>query len=129
MARTARFVSLLMLAVLPLAVRADVGTDWQALTPAQREALAPLADVWAQLPADQRASLLRLSAGYPRLNQRQRRLFHERLPYWAVLTPEQRSVARENYRRLSALPEQERARILQRWQGACAPKSNPNPNP
>lgn len=127
MARPARLVPLLMLAVLPLAVSADGGGDWRTLTPAQREALAPLADVWAQLPADQRASLIRLSAGYPRLNQRQRRLFHERLPYWAVLTPEQRAVARENYRRLSALPEQERARIMQRWQGACEPKPNPNP--
>ncbi|MFN3593525.1 MAG: DUF3106 domain-containing protein [Thiobacillaceae bacterium] len=127
MARPARLVPLLMLAVLPLAVSADVGTDWRTLTPAQREALAPLADVWVQLPADQRASLIRLSAGYPRLNQRQRRLFHERLPYWVVLTPEQRAVARQNYRRLSALPEQERARILQRWQGACEPKSSPNP--
>lgn len=94
----------------------------QGMDPETRAALAPLAGVWAQLPADQRASLIRLGAGYARLNHRQRRLFHERLPHWVTLTDEQRALARENYRRLEALPLQERSEILQRWQAHCANK-------
>jgi hypothetical protein len=123
MAALARTVSFLILA--GLSGWSAAGTGWHQLTAAQQEALMPLASVWDGLPAGQRGMLLELGKGYGGLDARGRRLFHERLLQWTLLTPEQRQLARENYRRLHNMPAAQQAQIRQRWQQACEPTVKP----
>ncbi|MGQ9684978.1 MAG: DUF3106 domain-containing protein [Thiobacillaceae bacterium] len=124
MAALARFVSFLILASLSV-LSAAAGAGWHQLTAAQQEALTPLAAIWDTLPGGQQQALLRLSAGYGALDARGQRLFHERLLQWTLLTPAQRQLARENFRRLRNMPAAQQAQIRQRWQQACEPPVKP----
>lgn len=123
MAGLARIVSFLILA--SLSAMSAAGTAWHQLTAAQQEALMPLAAIWDTLPAGQQKTLLELGRGYGGLDARRQRLFHERLLQWTLLTPAQRHLARENYRRLLDMPAAQQAQIKQRWQQACEPTLKP----
>jgi hypothetical protein len=126
MAALTRFVSSLMLASLSVFVlAAGGGVAWRELTASQQAALMPLAPIWDGLPAGQRAALLKLGAGYGGLDARGQRLFHERLLQWTLLTPAQRQLARDNYRRFIDMPAAQQAQLRQRWQQACEPRVKP----
>ncbi len=125
MAALARLVSFLILASLATLAYAAGDREWHRLTAAQQEALMPLASIWAELPAGQRETLLKLGSGYDGLDASGRQRFHRRLLQWTLLTPEQRRLARENYKRLLDMPAAQQARIRQRWQQACEPPSKP----
>ena len=89
---------------------------WNELTPAQREALAPLAGMWPTLERDRKEKWLELARRYPNLSPDGKKRVQERMVEYAKLTPEQRRTARENFRRAYELPAEERQEKLQKFQ-------------
>lgn len=76
---------------------------WVELTPAQRQALAPLAAEWDQLDAIRKKKWLEIAARYAQMGQEEQQRLQDRMREWAKLTPEQRRVARESYARAKKL--------------------------
>lgn len=89
---------------------------WAELTPAQRDALSPLAGQWESLGAEQKQKWLGVAAKYPKLTPDAQKRVQQRMGEFARLTPEQRVTARENFRRAYELPANERQERLQKYQ-------------
>lgn len=70
---------------------------WNELTPAQQQALAPLAGTWTKISDAQRRKWLALSQNYPKLPQTEQAKLHSRMADWVALSPQQRSQARLNF--------------------------------
>lgn len=97
--------------------------SWRALTPIQREALAPMVGQWDILPEIQRSRLIETAKHYPRMTPEQKQRYHDRLKKWSELTPEQREAARKRYRAFNKLPAKERERIKQKLKAEQARKT------
>ena len=70
---------------------------WADLTPAQQNALAPLAPEWDQINAVRKKKWLELGNKIAAMPPEERQKMLERIHGWAKLTPEQRRQARANY--------------------------------
>jgi hypothetical protein len=80
---------------------------WSDLTPAQQQALAPLAEEWDKLEAFRKNKWLAIGNKFGSMKPDEQQRMQERMRDWVVLTPEQRRVARENYVRAKTLkPDQ-----------------------
>lgn len=95
----------------PLALAAP--EPWQALSPAEKEALAPIYPQWSGMPEQQQHNLRHLAQHYAALTPDGKRRFQSRLVTWARLTPAQRQAAREKYRAFSQLPAEKREQVRQ----------------
>src|SRR3990172_9644464 len=71
---------LLCLAGAPARAAAE---SWTSLTPAQQEALAPLAQQWDTLPEKQKHNLLITAKRYQHMTPEQKQRYHDRLPVWS----------------------------------------------
>ena len=100
----------------PASVTAGVRPRWNELTAAQREALAPLAGMWETLGPERKRKWLDVAAKYPKLTPDAQQRVHQRMGEFAQLSPEQKTTARENFRRAYELPAIERQEKLQRYQ-------------
>lgn len=89
---------------------------WNELTPAQRDALAPLAKDWPTLDADRKRKWLEVAARYPNLSPDGKQRMHDRMAEFARLTPEQKKTARENFRRAYEVPAEQRNATVQKYQ-------------
>ena len=88
------FVAALMLA--GSLVQAQTGRPtWNELTPAQREALAPLSKDWETLDAERKRKWIEVAAKYPNLSPDGKQRLHERMGEFSKLTPT-KTTAREN---------------------------------
>ncbi|MDR2990863.1 MAG: DUF3106 domain-containing protein [Burkholderiaceae bacterium] len=105
--------------VLTLAVAALGGAGaawaqalWSELTPQQQVALAPLADQWLELNAEQQRNWMAISRRYPRMTPGERQVLQDRMTEWAALTPSERNQARFNFNAIksSLSAEQRRAK-------------------
>ena len=87
-------------------------TAWSALTPQQQVALAPLAEQWPQLNADQQLNWMAVSRHYTRMSPEEQQTLQDRMTAWAALTPNQRSQARFNFNTIKSnlSAEQRRAK-------------------
>lgn len=81
---------------------------WSELTAAQHEVLEPLEPQWNALPAAKKRSWLKLADRVPRMEPADREKAQVRIREWATLTPEQRRLARNNYRLAKNLDKAER---------------------
>lgn len=70
---------------------------WSELTPAQREALQPLAGNWHSLSEGHKRKWIALSRNYPKLPPAEQAKLHSRMTEWSALSPQQRSQARLNF--------------------------------
>lgn len=95
---------------------AGVRPTWNELTPAQREALSPLAGMWETLGPERKRKWLEVAAKYPKLTPDAQQRVQQRMGEFAHLSPEQRTTARENFRRAYELPADQRQEKLQRYQ-------------
>ena len=86
-----------------VAVPASV-EDWQHLNDRQHVALAPFVDEWARLPDSQKRKWLAIAAVYPRMSPDEQQRLHARMLRWVQMTPEERTIARENYQMSRVLP-------------------------
>jgi hypothetical protein len=89
---------------------------WNELTPAQREALAPLSKDWETLDADRKRKWIEVAARYPNLSPDGKQKLHERMGEFSKLTPDQKKTARENFRRAYEVPAEQRQATVQKYQ-------------
>lgn len=83
---------------------------WTDLTPAQQQALAPLASEWDGLETPRKNKWLAIGNKFSSMKPEEQQRMQERMQEWVKLTPEQRRVARQSYARAKRLdPEQKSA--------------------
>ncbi|MDX1375358.1 MAG: DUF3106 domain-containing protein [Burkholderiales bacterium] len=101
----ARRVLIALLAALALqpawAERGAQDARWDALAPAQREILAPLAGQWDGLDAASRTRWLGVAKRYPKMTPVGQKRVQTRMKKWAALTPQQREEARAKYKTMT----------------------------
>jgi hypothetical protein len=95
---------------------------WLELTVAQREALAPLADDWERLDSQTKKKWVVIGNRYPRMQPDEQTRTRDRMREWAMLTPEQRRVARDSFSRIQSMPPEQRAEMLRKYQELPAEK-------
>jgi hypothetical protein len=84
---------------------------WSELTPAQQQALAPLAATWDTVSEAQKRKWLALSQNYPKMSGAEQTKLHSRMTEWAALSPQQRTQARLNFGETQQLsPDDKRAK-------------------
>ena len=89
---------------------------WIELPPAQREALAPLAEDWEHLDFQTKKKWVEIANRYPKMSADEQSRTQQRMREWARLTPEQRRVARDSYARIRAMNPEQRADLLRKYQ-------------
>ena len=82
----------------------DVPATWQALSPAQQDALQPFAELWPHLPDLQKRKWVAIASVYPRMSPDAQQRLHARMLRWTQMSAEQRKLARENYEMSRVLP-------------------------
>jgi hypothetical protein len=90
--------------------------DWSQLTPEQQQILAPLASDWNKWDDRRRNKWLLTAKRYPKMKQDEQQRLQTQMKDWAKLTPEQRAIARENYKKLAKQPPEKREAVKQKWQ-------------
>lgn len=88
----------------------DRPLDWHNLLPRQQEVLAPFAREWDGWPPPEREGWLALVSRIPLLPPDRKVRILRRISEWAALTPEERELARANYRLARSHSAEERAR-------------------
>lgn len=96
---------------------AAAGVTWAELSPAQQQALKPLAQNWGSISERQKRKWLEVSRSYASLSPEGQATMHSRMNEWVTLSPQQRAQARLNFattRELSKqlTPEEKKAK----WQ-------------
>jgi len=89
---------------------------WEELSPAQREALGPLAGDWDKFDGDRKKKWVEIAKQYQHLSPEGQQHFHERMGELSKMTPQQRVTSRENFRRAYELPLDQRQALLQKYQ-------------
>jgi hypothetical protein len=89
---------------------------WVDLTPAQREALAPLATEWDQINAPRKKKWLEIGNKVALMAPEEKQRVQDRIRDWVKLTPEQRHVARSNFAQTKKLDPNEKFAQWQRYQ-------------
>ncbi|MFT4103203.1 MAG: DUF3106 domain-containing protein [Burkholderiaceae bacterium] len=95
---------------------AQAGPMWSMLTPAQQDLLAPFEAQWNAWSTVEKRAWIVVTKRYPTLSQAQQDALRERIRDWALLTPEQRRMARLNYRIARTLPKEARDEEVRRYQ-------------
>lgn len=88
---------------------------WSELTPAQREVLAPFESQWNGWSATEKRSWVKLADRVPKMSPKARERAGARIREWAALSPEQRRLARQNYRLAKRLAPDERQAQWERY--------------
>ncbi len=98
------------------AARSSSQPTWQKLTPAQQQALHPLAGKWHELPAERKRKWLEISRNYHTLPPAEQAMMHSRMSEWVSLSQQQRTQARLNFVETKKLSPQEKAVQWQAYQ-------------
>lgn len=91
-------------------------SDWSKLSPAQQQALAPLAGDWARLDAFRKEKWLELANRFASMSPEEQVRMQDRMRDWVKLSPEQRRLARESYSRVKKLNAEQRAKQWEQYQ-------------
>ncbi len=86
--------------------------QWNSLTPAQKQALAPLEKDWVSLGKERQQKWVVFAAKYQQMNPDDQKRTQDKMNAWSRLTPEQRLAARENYIRSNKYQPEQRK---QKW--------------
>ena len=89
---------------------------WIDLAPAQKSFLQALEPQWYTLSPTERKSWVSLADRVPKMSAAQQNTATARVKEWAALTPEQRKLARANFRLAKELPTEERSAQWQQYQ-------------
>lgn len=112
--RRALLSACLTLVLLAPAVQA-AASAWAALTPREREILAPLVQQWSEMDEEPRRRWLKLADTYDGLTPAEQGRIRQRMTEWAALTAREREQARERYRTLRAIPAERRETLRDKW--------------
>jgi hypothetical protein len=96
--------------------RSESGVRWQSLSPAQRQALAPLEREWPSIDAQRKQKWLQIAERYPSLPPQERTRITERMNEWARLTPAERGEMRLRYQEAQQVPAPARSEKWQQYQ-------------
>lgn len=88
---------------------------WSELSPGQQQILSELEPQWNGMPAARKRTWLTLAERIPRMEGAERERAEARIREWARLTPEQRNLARNNYRLAKTLPKDTRAATWEQY--------------
>jgi hypothetical protein len=88
---------------------------WSELTSKQRSILAPLQATWDRMDGKRRQKWVRIARRYPDMTSSQQQRLRQRMSYWASLSPQDRSAAREKYRKFRQLPPGKHREIVIEW--------------
>ncbi len=69
-------------------------TQWNELTPAQRQVLQPLQPRWSEIDALRKQKWIDIAARYPKMTPEQQSRTSSRMVEWAAMTPAERNAAR-----------------------------------
>ncbi|MEO5844575.1 MAG: DUF3106 domain-containing protein [Caldimonas sp.] len=94
------------------AVPREDGVRWQALTPAQRAALAPLQRDWPSIDAPRKLKWIAIAGRFDTLSPEERARITERMAEWSKLTPAERGQTRLRFEEARQLPVPDRG---ERW--------------
>lgn len=89
---------------------------WNELTPAQQEALQPLAAKWATMSPGQRRKWLALSKNFPSMPLEEQAKLYSRMTEWVSLSAQQRTQARLNFAETKQLSAEEKRAKWQAYQ-------------
>src|SRR5450830_64697 len=96
--------------------KSDTKPSWNELTPAQQQALAPLAGEWNKMEQGRKEKWLVISKKFAAMNPEEQNRLHERMRDWIKLTPTQRRAVRENYARAKKLNAEKKSAQWQQYQ-------------
>jgi len=96
-----------------MATAREDGVPWKSLTPAQREALAPLERDWPTIDAPRKQKWIALATRFKTLSPEERARINARMSEWAKLTPAERGQARLRFEEARQVPAPDRSA---RWQ-------------
>ncbi|MFZ4744073.1 MAG: DUF3106 domain-containing protein [Betaproteobacteria bacterium] len=99
---------------------ASSGAAWGALTPIEKNALAPLAPHWAQLSSLQKSKWLAISKNFDKLSVTEQATLHHRMTDWVALSPQQRALARLNFNETKNLGADEKKTQWEAYQALSA---------
>lgn len=89
----------------------EQGPRWASLTPAQRQALAPLEKDWPQIDAARKQKWLEVAQKFPALSAAEQDRVRERMAEWSRMTPAERGRARVQFQEARQFtPEDRQAR-------------------
>ncbi len=88
---------------------------WSDLTPEQQAVLEPFSEQWNVWSAADKRTWVRLADRVPGMSPEAREQTARRVREWASLTPEQRRLARQNYRLAKRLPPAQRQAQWERY--------------
>ena len=94
----------------------EEGVRWHALTPAQREALAPLEHEWPGIEAPRKQKWIALAGRMKTLSPDERARITARMVEWAKLTPLERGQARLRFEEVRELPAPTRSELWRAYQ-------------
>jgi len=86
---------------------------WSDLTPPQQAVLEPFAAQWNGLPLSEKRAWADLARRFPRMKPAEQVRVQRRIAEWARLTPEQRKIARANYR---LARQKAREKVIAEWE-------------
>lgn len=89
---------------------------WAELTPGQQQTLQPLAAEWNTLDTSRRNKWIGIAKRYPAMTETEQKRVQTRMADWVKLTPDQRRVAREQFRKIGKLPPGKREVVTQQWE-------------
>jgi len=97
------------------AVKKNVRPAWAELTAEQQATLAPLKNDWDTLDLERRQKWIQIAKRYPRMKPLEQERVQRRMQIWANLSPEQRRQARENYKQLAKAQRPANKDLRQAW--------------
>lgn len=97
------------------AAKAQNRPAWAELTADQQMILAPLKADWDDLTPERRRKWIGIAKRYPGMNPQEQARVQRRMQAWAKLSPEQRRIARENYKRIAKQRVEKRQQLAERW--------------
>ncbi|WP_194723556.1 DUF3106 domain-containing protein [Noviherbaspirillum malthae] len=89
---------------------------WKDLTPAQQQALSPLAAEWDQLDGFRKNKWLAIGNKFSSMKPDEQQRVQERMRDWVKLTPEERRTARTNYARAKKLASEQKSEQWEKYQ-------------
>lgn len=97
------------------AVAPLVQPTWAELSEAQKTILAPLEKEWDQLELQRRIKWIGIADRYPSMLEAEQERIKKQMLSWALLTPEERKIAREKYKNLKQATPEKKEDIKQKW--------------
>lgn len=93
---------------------------WKDLTPAQQQALQPLAQHWGWLSEERKLKWLAISRNFQSLSPEEQAKAHRRMSKWVTLTQQQRAQARQNFKEIKNLTPEQKASQWEAYQALSA---------